>query len=104
MLLVIDKQRSVVMQIQADEFEGGTNLGVLDNGYPVVRSIDTAFPKEFFEIKTGVLGIPAEVEEGKFCYTKEKGFYPNPDWVEPKPYTQEQYDAVLESLIEEGRL
>ena len=24
--------------------------------------------------------------------------------VEPKPYTQEQYDAVVESLVKEGRL
>lgn len=40
----------------------------------------------------------------RYCYTEEKGFYPNPDYVEPKPYTREQYDAVLVSLIEEGRL
>lgn len=54
--------------------------------------------------KTYDVEAPTGVEPHKYCYTEEKGFYPNPDYVEPKPYTKEQYDAVLVSLIEEGRL
>ena len=29
--------------------------------------------------------VPAEVEAQKFCYSESKGFYVNPDYVEPVP-------------------
>lgn len=49
-------------------------------------------------IKAGTITILDVPEE----YKEEVGFSINP--VEPKPYTKEQYDAVIESLITEGVL
>lgn len=80
-----------------------SEVDYLPNGYPIDVKQNISYVSDFFEVLE-VESVPAEVELAKFCYTKEKGFYPNPNWVEPKPYTQEQYDAVLESLIAEGRL
>lgn len=41
-----------------------------------------------------VESIPQEVTPGKYCYTVEKGFYPNPNWKEP-PRSQEQLDEAV---------
>ena len=30
-----------------------------------------------------VATVPAEIKEQKYCYTKDKGFYLNPNYVEP---------------------
>lgn len=32
-----------------------------------------------------VASVPAEVEAQKYCYSEIKGFYANPDYVEPVP-------------------
>ena len=89
------KQNHIIMM--------GESLDYLDNGYPVLLEENISFiPNEV--VVNEVENIPVDIEPYKHCYAEEKGFYPNPDYVEPKPYTQEQYDAVIESLITEGVL
>ena len=80
--------------------------------YPciIIKGNINYFSKELFKPlgENGVYHLEVEVPEGvepnKYCYTEEKGFYLNPDYVEPKSYSQKEYDAVIMSLIEEGRL
>lgn len=42
---------------------------------------------------------PEDFEKNKYCYTAEKGFYPNPDWVEPEKYYT--LDEAAELLVQE---
>ena len=41
--------------------------------------------------------IPDKVEENKYCYTKENGFYKNPNYV--RTYTIEERLEALEAII-----
>ncbi len=81
----------------------GDQIDYMENGYPRLVEEDVAFPKDMVDVFE-LVEIPIEVSPNKYCYTEEKGFYLNSDYVEPKPYTKEQYDSVIVSLIEEGRL
>lgn len=56
-----------------------------------------------------VESIPNYCEEFKYCYTEEKGFYPNPNYHEPTVYDRVNPSDVLEieanytsQLIKEG--
>lgn len=65
----------------------GTFKEYWDNGYPIITDLngmDCAYPNDvhdFFDVGS----IPEDYVSGKYCYTEEKGFYPNPDYVEPDP-------------------
>lgn len=43
--------------------------------------------------------IPEEVEQIKFCYTPEEGFYPNPNYREPDPFDSPEYAAGYEQAL-----
>ena len=53
------------------------------NGYPVLQEIE--YPEEIFIFVT-LEDAPEYIIPYKFCYTKEQGFYKNPDWDNPNPY------------------
>ncbi len=57
--------------------------------------------------------ISDEIEPYKYCYTEEEGFYPNPNWAEPRDMEKEldelkkqnellkqQTDTLTECLLE----
>ena len=48
--------------------------------------------------------IPENVIPGKYCYTEEKGFYENPNWVEPEVEDpiQEYRDKLASEVSEIG--
>lgn len=48
--------------------------------------------------------LPVSIERIKYCYTEEKGFYVNPDWVEPEVEDpiQEYRDQLASEVSEIG--
>ncbi|MEG1036695.1 MAG: hypothetical protein RSN61_21415 [Chryseobacterium sp.] len=105
MIAITDKQNNVVQEIfehyrkgnEKNDFEKGC-IFIVQNGVDV-----QGYFMNFFDMYENI-EIEKGIEPYKYCYTTEKGFYPNPDWQEPKPYTDEQYDAVVLELVKEGRL
>lgn len=68
----------------------------LDNGNFIIISENNL---EFIDVGD----IPDYVEPHKYCYTDEKGFYINPDYVEPTPEPtlnslQEQISELVSNL------
>lgn len=45
--------------------------------------------------------VPDYVKPYKYCYTKEQGFYENPDWVEPTSYEEEIKQTYRDELAQE---
>lgn len=75
MFIITNKEKSIVV-------DTGNEVTYWDNGYPVIVEKDVAFVKEdvnVFEVNE----LPEDFKQGKYCYTTEKGFYVNPDYVEP---------------------
>ena len=62
----------------------GNELDYISNGYPRIVEKDIAFVKENVNVFE-VTELPEDFKQGKHCYTEEKGFYVNPDYVEPDP-------------------
>lgn len=46
------------------------------------------------------VNLPNNVEERKYCYTENDGFYENPDYVEPPKPTEERLDIAEDSITE----
>lgn len=44
--------------------------------------------------------VPNGVQEIKYCYTENDGFYENPDYVEPPKPVEERLDIAEESITE----
>lgn len=88
----------------------GARLGYQEvNGYPWLLDENIAFPTEMVDVSE-VETVPEEVTAGLYCYTKEEGFYLNPNWEEPNKYgipneivNQIQEDTITK-LIEDGDL
>ena len=83
----------------------GEALDYMSNGYPRLVDEDIAFPTEMVNVHE-VSEVPSEVIPEKYCYTAEKGFYLNPDWVEPDPTNtygipDETYHAIINDLTSE---
>lgn len=75
MFIITNKEKSIVV-------DTGNEVTYWDNGYPVIVEKNVAFVKEdvnVFEVNE----LPEDFNQGKYCYTAEKGFYVNPDYVEP---------------------
>lgn len=86
-MIIITNEMNVVVCFAPDTFinENGievNNLSYLDNGYPLVLSVNTAWVSSdvsvFTEIET-----QEEIIVNKYCYTEAGGFYLNPDYIEP---------------------
>lgn len=90
MYIITDKKKNTIIGI-------GQEMDYLSNGYPRLIAENTAFVTEQFNISE-VETVPDEVEKEKYCYTAEKGFYLNPDWVESET---DDIDTVLTELENE---
>ena len=60
----------------------GNELDYIANGYPRIVEKDIAFVKENVNVFE-IIELPEDFKQGKYCYTEEKGFYINTDYVEP---------------------
>ena len=94
MFIITNKEKNIVV-------DTGNEVTYWDNGYPVIVEKDVAFVKEdvnVFEVNE----LPEDFKQGKYCYTKEKGFYVNPDYVEPdSTNTYGVSDNVYHQIIDD---
>lgn len=81
-------------------FEIGREVDYLSNGYPRIVEKNLAFPIEMVNVYE-VTEIPENVEREKYCYTEEKGFYENENYVEP---IREVSNAELQEQITDIQL
>lgn len=102
--------KAVIMNETNAVIEIGEIIDYWDNGYPIVKNSagsECAFPPDnltFAEIDS----IPEDFQPIKYCYTEEKGFYKNPNWVEPDAtnifgISDEVYRAIKEQAVQEVR-
>lgn len=97
MIIITDKEKNIISFIANDTTDkpapneavtktGNSNLGAWSNGYPVLIEENVAFPPETVNIYQNVeVSDEVKTNPSKYCYTEEKGFYVNPDYVEPDP-------------------
>lgn len=73
-----------------------------DSGYSKLNDLGIVIKESDWRVYS-VQEIPEEVIPGKYCYTEEKGFYENPNWVEPvePDPTEEILQNYRESLARE---
>ena len=94
MFIVTNKKKSVVV-------DTGNEVTYWGKSYPVIVEKDDAFIKEdvnVFEVNE----LPEDFKQGKYCYTEEKGFYVNPDYVEPdSTNTYGVSDNVYHQIIDD---
>lgn len=101
MMIVVNKEIPIVSAV-------GAFKEYWDNGYPILTDSngnDCAYPDilfDFFDIES----IPEDYAPSKYCYTEEKGFYLNPDYVEPDPtntfgISDDVYHAIKEQAVAE---
>lgn len=77
--IIVEKSKNALVGI-------GIFKGYLDNGYPIITDtdgIDCAYPSDLVVMYKNVV-IPDGVQQSKYCYTEEKGFYENPEYEEPE--------------------
>ena len=101
MRIITDTETSILIAI-------GTFKEYWDNGYPIITDSngnDCAYPTNdttMYEVDS----VPDGVEPGKYCYTSERGFFENPNYVEPSESDEYQrgYDDAVLDMIESGVL
>lgn len=80
MKFVLTKQNNEIIEIsntyELDEEHRNINV---DNNRAIAYAPDEKI--NVYEVEE----IPENVERAKYCYTEEKGFYENENYVEPKP-------------------
>lgn len=76
MKYVITDNKNVVMHIS-------DTIGYQSNGNVLVDNDTLAIAKPLVKGVYEVSEIPDNVVENKYCYTEEKGFYKNENYVEP---------------------
>ena len=67
------------------------------NGNPLVHNRTLAIAEYLVKHTYSNVEVPEGIEESKYCYTEEQGFYKNPDWKEY--YTEEQRISALEDTV-----
>lgn len=84
----------------------GARLDYLDNGYPRLVDENVAFIPEEVNIYDNII-IEDGIEEHKYSYTKDKGFYITTGWLSPEelemifsPAYQAGYDQAVLDLME----
>lgn len=104
MILITTKRSNEIVEMASDSNEGKSNLAYLPNGYPMIVSLDIAWIAEEVDVFQGV-DVDDGVEKYKYCYTEEKGFYENPNWLEPEEpiehakYTLDEAAAIIASEV-----
>jgi len=68
-------------------------------GYYLIKNDSIAIPSEFVKGTFEVQEVPANVEEQKYCYTEENGFYKNPNY--RVYYSTEDRLQMLEEMMNE---
>lgn len=76
MFIFVNKYDNVVLCIT-------TEMGYLENGYPINKTTNTSYVKETTIIYEED-NIPEDIEKIKYCYTPEDGFFLNKKYKEPK--------------------
>lgn len=105
MILITNKESNVLVAIAEDNYQEENNLGTLSNGYPWIKSTNIAYILDEVNVFQNVTTSEKIIEQ-KYCYTEEKGFYLNPDYVEPDPtntfgITDDLYHSIKEQAIAE---
>ena len=84
----------------------GSRLGYLENGYPHLIDENLSFVNDSVDV-FDVESVPEGIEPTKYCYTPEKGFYENPNYIEPvgtegskQDVYQQGYEQALIDLAE----
>ena len=75
----------------------GAELDYLENGYPRLVQENVAFPTDMVNVYE-VENIQEGVEVEKYCYTPEKGFYKNENYV--RYYSTEERLEALEEMMD----
>lgn len=76
MVYIITNKEDIIIHIsETKDYQNNGNLLVNDGKLAISKhSI-----KEVYEVEE----VPVEVAENKYCYTKERGFYKNENYIEP---------------------
>lgn len=72
-------------------------IGYQSNGNILVNDGTLAIAKLLVNKVCEVDEIPEEIEEAKYCYTEEKGFYKNENYVEY--FSEEDRISALEDAV-----
>lgn len=94
MIVVTTKDSNVILALT------NTTSPTVNEGYTRIddcRFIVKASGYNFHEVEE----VPSGVVAYEYCYTEERGFYENPNWVEPEPsitVTDEQRDMVVDEI------
>lgn len=83
----------------------GEVLDYMSNGYPRLVNENVAFPTDMVNVYEAS-EVPQEIKIEKYCYTEAKGFYINPNYVEPDPTNtygipDETYHAIINDITSE---
>lgn len=89
-MFVITDEKDVIIHISK-------TIGYQDNGNVLVDDDTLAIAKPLFKNIYENIEVPNDVTEAKFCYTKEKGFYKNPDYTEY--FSEEDRISALEDAV-----
>lgn len=90
MKYIITDKDNVVIHIS-------NTIGYQENGNVLVDNGELAIAKPLVKEVYEVEEIEENVEEAKYCYTKEKGFYKNENYKEY--YSEEQRISALEDTV-----
>lgn len=75
-MYLLEKKDNIIMHISETlDRQDINNYYLIKNG---TMAIPPKFVENIFEVET----IPEYVEEEKYCYTVEKGFFENEDFIE----------------------
>lgn len=95
-MYIITDYKDVVMYISTTiNYENNGNV-LLDNGTGIAKNI----VKEVFEVAEVTTGV----EEQKYCYTQEQGFYENPNYEEPQAEITPEAFAALQQEVTDLQL
>lgn len=94
MYVITEKRDNVILGI-------GNTIDYMENDYPRLVNENVAFPTELVNVSQ-VDSVPEEIVGGRYCYTAEKGFYPNASWKEPNKFglSDEQIAELEQDTID----
>lgn len=87
MVIITRKETDSIIDI-------GNELQYLENGYPLLVDRQVYFSIDDVNVYE-VDSVPEEVTPSKYCYTEERAFYLNPNYIEPNPY------GISDELVEQ---
>ncbi len=91
MKVVVYNDNSIAAIREEISYQSNGNV-VIDRG----QAIAEILVKKVYDVEE----IPEEVEENKYCYTPEKGFYINENWKEPvDPQEIETRISLVEDAV-----